>query len=86
MSTLVCEQHLFLEDGERFPWPVEYKGKPREFSVQWVFVSDQPDRPRDVMLAGLLILLNGDVSADYQRGWINLHLTEIPQQVQEKFR
>lgn len=80
MSTLVTEQRLFLEESERFDHPVRYNDKPRRFQVQWVFVTDRPGAKRDVMLAGFLILLNGNVSEDY-RAWFNVHLDEIPEQV-----
>lgn len=86
MSTLVREQRLFLDDGERFDWPVEHNGKPRQFRVQWVFVTDRPGRAREVLLAGFLVLLNGDVSADYQRGWIVAYPTEIPEKVRREFQ
>ena len=86
MSTLVREQRLFLDDGERFPWPVTRDGKDRDFSVQWVFVTDRPGHPREVMLAGFLVLLNGDVSTDYQRGWINVHTDVIPERVRGEFK
>lgn len=84
MSTLVTEQRLFLDESERFDWPIKYNGKDRMGRVQWVFVTDSPDGKRDVMLAGLLVLLNGEVSEDY-RSWFNLHVSKIPEQVRRLF-
>jgi hypothetical protein len=85
VSTLIREQRLFLDEDDRFDWPVEQRGKQRQFRVQWVFVTDHPTKSREVLLAGLLVLLNGNVSTDYSGGWINVRLTEIPEQVRGLF-